>query len=138
MTALHPSPLLKTALRLDALGSLALALPQLAWASGLAALLHLPALLLLESGLVMLAWAVLCLLMARARRTPVALLQAVMVGNVLWAAAAIGLALWLDPSAAGLAWLAAHAAGVLLFAGLQRAGLARSAPAAPASMAPAR
>lgn len=138
MTALHPSPLLKTALRLDAAGTLALALPQVAAADRLAPLLHLPAPLLLESGLVMLAWAVLCLLMARARRVPLALLQAVMVGNALWAATAAGLALWLDPSAAGLGLLAMHVLGVLLFAALQRAGLQRSAPAAATGLAAAR
>lgn len=138
MTTLHPSPLLKTALRLDAAGSLALALPQVAAADRLAPWLQLPAPLLLESGLVMLAWAVLCLLMARARGVPQALLQAVVVGNVLWAVAATGVALWLDPSAAGLALLAMHALGVLLFAALQRAGQQRSAPAHGADLAAAR
>lgn len=138
MTHIHPGPLLKTVLRLDAAATLALALPQVVLAGRLAPLLQLPQPLLLESGLVMLAWAVAVLLMARAHRLPVALLRVVIAGNVLWAVAATGLALWLDPSAAGLGLLAAHAAGVLLFAGLQRAGLHRSAPANAAGLAPAR
>lgn len=130
MTLLTPSPLLKTALLIDAAMSAAMAALQLAATGPLSGLLHLPAALLQESGLFMLAYAGLLVFMARSTRLPSALVGLVVWGNVGWALGCAGLAgaSGLQPSAAGLGFLALHAAGVLLMAALEFAGWRRCAP----------
>jgi hypothetical protein len=60
----------------------------------------------------------------------VLLLQAVIVGNAVWALVAAGLMVALAPGAPGLLFLALHLAPAL-FAVLQRAGLKRSTRAGP-------
>ncbi|MBI5256860.1 MAG: hypothetical protein HY855_10205 [Burkholderiales bacterium] len=130
MTLLTPSPLLKTALLIDAAMSAAMAALQLAATAPLGHSLQLPTLLLQESGLFMLAYAVLLVFMARAARLPSALVGLVVWGNLGWA---LGCALlagstWLQPSVAGLGFLAVHAAGVLAMAALEFAGWRRSTP----------
>lgn len=125
----HPSPLLRAALWLDAAGSGAVALLQLSATTVLAAWTGLAPLLLVDSGVVMLLWVALLLWLARQRTPSRTLLQAVVAGNLGWAVAAAALAGWLQPPAPGLALLALHVGAVTLFALLQAAGLRRSAPA---------
>jgi hypothetical protein len=135
MNAVFPSPLLRAGLTLDAVGSGAMALLQLAATTQLAAWLQLPHPLLLGTGLFMLGYAALTGWMARAPRLPVALVRLVVFGNVGWAVAAAALVLAgaVAPSPLGLGFLAVHALSVLGFAALQGPGLARS-PRAPESL----
>jgi len=133
MKTIAPVRLLKLALYADAAGSVALAAIQLILPSQLADKLSLPAMLIIESGMFMAAYALLLVYLARARRVWAAAVQLVVVGNVVWAIACLALAATpvISPSAAGFAFLAFHAVAVLLFAGLERAGLRASVVAAP-------
>jgi hypothetical protein len=130
MPAIRPSRLLTAALWLDIAGSAPVALAQVLAADRLSPLLTLPQPLLFESGLVMTAYVGLLLWLVRRPRMPRALLQAVIVGNAVWALVAAGLMVALAPGAPGLLFLALHLAPAL-FAVLQRAGLKRSADAGP-------
>jgi hypothetical protein len=123
MNAVFPAPLLRVGLTLDAAGSGAMAVLQLAATAQLAAAMQLPQPLLLGTGLFMLGYAALTGWMVRL----------VVFGNVGWAVAAAALPLlgWVAPNAWGLGFLAVHAVSVLVFAALQGPGLARS-PRAPA------
>jgi hypothetical protein len=128
---LTPAPLLRAGLLVDAAGSGAMALLQLALTTWLAEHLRLPHALLLGTGVFMLGYAALTAWMGRAPRLPLALVRLVIVGNVGWALAAVALVLGgaLAPAPLGLAFMGVHAASVLGFAALQQLGLARS-PAA--------
>ena len=130
MTTVRPHSLLRTALLVDAAGSGALALLQLLATDTLAPLLGVPAPVLLGTGLFFVAYVTLLVLMARAAQLPVALVWLVVVGNAGWAVGCVGAMLsgWLQPSAAGVGYLLFQAVAVLLFATLQRMGLARSTP----------
>lgn len=130
MSSIHPALLLRRALLLDAAGSAAVGLLQLAATAPLAAQTTLPGALLLESGLFMLPYAALLLWMQRRAALPRALVLLVIVGNAGWALGALGAGVLLQPAALGWAWLAVHALWVLAMAALQRAGLARSGMAA--------
>jgi hypothetical protein len=131
MTLVHPSPLLRRALWADATVSGAVALLQVAAAAPLAALLQLPQALLFESGLFLVAYTLMLVLIARSPRLPAALVQMVVAGNVGWALAAAAVAVVLEPAALGVGFLLMHAAAVLLFAALERAGLQQSPAASP-------
>lgn len=133
MKTIAPVRLLKLALYADAAGSIALAALQLMLPSLLADKLSLPAMLIIESGLLMAAYALVLVYLASARRVWVAAVQFIVVGNVMWAIACLALAATpvVSPSALGVAFLAFHAVAVLLFAGLERAGLRTSVGAAP-------
>jgi hypothetical protein len=128
MNAVFPSPLLRAGLTLDAVGSGAMALLQLAAAAPLAGWLQLPQPLLFGTGLFMLGYAALTAWMARAPRLPAALVRLVVAGNVGWAVAAAALVLAgaVAPSPLGYGFVAVHALSVLGFAALQGPGLARS------------
>jgi hypothetical protein len=133
--AVYPSPLLRAGLIIDAAGSGAVALLQLAATALLAAWTQLPQPLLLGTGLFMVGYTALVAGMARAPRLPVALVRFVVVGNVGWALAALALLLggWVQPTTAGQAFVAVHVVSVLGFAALQGAGLARSLPSSSVS-----
>ena len=131
MRSIEPSRLLRFAFGLDAVGTAAVAAVQLAALDRLPALLNLPHALLLESGVFMAVYAALLLGLMRAGRLWVALVLFIAVGNGLWAVGCLAALAATSPSAWGVAWLLFQAAAVLLFAGLQTAGLSRStAPAA--------
>ena len=133
-----PSPWLRRALWLDVAASTGLALLQLAGGERLARWTGLPQALLLETALFMLAWGLALLWLAGGRAgrpVPAWCVRGVIAGNLAWAVAALAAAaLWLAPTPSGWALVAIHVAGVLLFAALQRPGLARSAPAAPSGL----
>ncbi|NRF65633.1 hypothetical protein HLB44_01415 [Aquincola sp. S2] len=139
MRTIHPSPLLKFALLLDAAGSGAMALLQLAASSALTDALQLPRMLLVESGLFMAGYAVLLVVLARSARVWSALIGVIAIGNVGWALGCA--ALWatgaVTPTGWGLGFLAVHAASVLLFATLQGLGLRASRVADRAPLATA-
>lgn len=135
MNLVRPSPLLKTGLLADALGTAAAALLQIAFAAPLAARLALPEALIFESGVFMAAYVVLLALMTRSARLAVPLVWFIVAGNVGWALGCVAVAGWLAPGAAGIGYLALHAISTLTFAALEYRGLAVS-PAAGARPAP--
>ncbi|MEK8051536.1 hypothetical protein AACH10_14905 [Ideonella sp. DXS22W] len=139
MRSVLPSPLLRGAFVLDAVVSAAAGVLQLAPGARMVAWLGLPAPLLTETGVFLLAYAGALLLLARSRTLWAPLVQAVVLGNAGWALGCV-LALllgWLAPTALGTAWLLLQAVAVLAFAAAEGLGLARSAPA-PAAVGLAR
>jgi len=135
MRTIEPSRLLRFAFGIDAVGTAAVAAVQLATLDRLPALTQLPQALLLESGVFMAAYAVLLLGLMRAARLWRALVVFIAAGNGLWALGCLAAVAAMSPNAWGTAWLLFQAAAVLLFAGLQAAGLLRSAaPAADQSV----
>lgn len=137
MKSIHPSSLLKTALLADATVSGGSALLHLLLPGPMTELLALPRMLIVESGLFLVGFVALLVLMIRGARIASALLGLVIVGNIGWAVGCI--ALWaggaVAPSAWGLAYLALNAVAVLVFAGWEWAGLRASRPADPATVA---
>lgn len=131
MQSVIPSSLLKKALAADALVSGAVAVLQLSMPDALSRLLILPRGLLVETGVFLVAYTVLLIVLARSARIWSGVIVVVVLGNVGWAAGCAILlgAGHLQPSAAGLAFVAAQAAAVLLFAGLEYLGLRNSEPA---------
>lgn len=131
MKSLLPSSWLRFALLADAGMSTAAAALQLGATAWLVAALQLPQPLLLESGLFMVGYAALLVVLARSPRVWTGLVALVVWGNVGWAVACVLLALTgaVQPTALGLAFLGLHAAGVLVMAAWQYAGLRRSLPA---------
>ena len=131
MRSIEPSRLLRVAFGLDAAGTGAVAAVQLAALDRLPTLMNLPHALLLESGVFMAAYAALLLVLMRAGRLWAALVRFIAVGNGLWALGCLGTMAATSPSAWGVGWLLFQAVAVLLFAGLQWAGLNASATRAP-------
>ena len=130
MITIHPAPLLKFALTADALVSGAVAALQLLLIGQLSELLALPRMLLLESGIFLVGYTMLLAFLARRARVPRPLILLLIAGNVGWAIACAGLLAGLaSPSGLALAFVAVQAVTVLLFAGLQWAGLKASRPA---------
>ena len=131
MRSIELSRLLRFAFGLDAVGTGAVAAVQLIALDRLPALLNLPHALLLESGIFMAAYAALLLMLMRAERLWAALVRFIVIGNGLWA---LGCLATMAASAAngwGVGWLLFQAVAVLLFAGLQLAGLKASALRSP-------
>ncbi len=140
MKHVHPSRLLKAALAADAVVSAAVALLQIVAAGALAEWLALPRGLLFETGLFLVGYTLLLVVLARSARVPAWLVGFIVVGNVGWAIGCVALpaAGWVTPNAAGMAYLALQAVAVLAFAVLEFAGLRVSAPAGHAGTAAAR
>lgn len=128
MVSIQPSPLLKFAFAADAAVSLAVAVLQLLAVEELSRLLLLPRMLLLESGAFLVGYALLLAVLARSRSIPRPLVLFLVIGNAGWAAGCALVAALTGPSLLGAAFLAIQSVTVLLFAGLQLAGLKRSAP----------
>jgi hypothetical protein len=126
MRSIEPARLLRFAFGLDAAGTAAVAMAQLAALDRMSALLNLTHTLLLESGVVMAAYAALLLGLMRARGLWAALVLFIGVGNVLWAVGCVAAIALAAPNAAGIGWLLFQAAAVLVFAALQFAGLRSS------------
>lgn len=139
MNTVNPSPLLTLALRADAAVGVLVAALHLALADVLAHRMHLPPALLWGSGLALLGYVALLLVLLAQRTPAVPLLRLLIGANLLWAAAAAGLALVLPAGALGLAWLAVHALSVTGFALLEQWALQQSlngARAVPTMAAP--
>lgn len=129
--AMHPlSSLLRRALGVDAVASLAAGLALAFAASPLAALLLVPRPLLFGAGLVCIGYAAVIAVLATRARLPGWAAWTVIVGNLAWAAGCVLLAFgpWLQPSAAGIAFLLVQGLLVAGFAELQYLGLRRSRP----------
>lgn len=132
MNTLQVSPLLRFALVLDAVATLATGAAMLLFADALHALLALPLALLRGAGAFMLGYAVVVAWLSRRATLPRWAVWTVIVGNAVWAldCAVLAFAGVLAPSALGIAFLLAQAAVVAGFAELQYVGLVRSRPAA--------
>lgn len=128
MRSIQPSPLLRWALWADAITSGLLALLQLGDSMVLAEHLHVPRVLLVGSGIFLVGYVILLIVLARRERVLAALIGFVVLGNVAWAATCAALAAgWqLNPSTVGVAYLMLHVIGVLAFAAIEFIGLRRS------------
>ena len=127
-TTAHAPPL-RRALLLDAAASGALGLLLAIGAGALAAPFGLPIALLRGVGLFLVPFAASLVWLATRERPPLALVWAVVIGNVLWTAASVWLAVDapLRPTALGTAVLLAQGGAVALFAWLEYAALRRGA-----------
>ena len=136
MHSVIPSSLLKKALAADAVVSGAVALLQLSMTDVLSRLLVLPRGLLVETGVFLMGYTLLLIVLARSARIWPALIVMIVLGNAGWAAGCAVLlgAGYLQPNAPGLAFIAAQAAAVLVFAGLEYLGLRYSDQARPSAV----
>ena len=132
MRTVSPSPLLKTALVADAAVSGAVAVLQLAAAEWLGNLSGLPRALLVETGIFLVAYAILLAALARSARLPSVSIGIIVLGNIAWAVACVALlaAGTFPLSGLGVAFVIVQIAAVLAFAALEYAGLGRSEPLA--------
>ena len=128
MTKLESSPVLKFALRLDAVisglsGAILLAIPAL-----LATRFALPEMLLIVVGLISLPYALWLRHLAAQREITSVIVVFIFIGNALWADAALLLALGVGatPTALGVVYLATHVIATGSFAVLQFVGWRRS------------
>jgi len=123
------SPLLRFALRLDAVASFATGLGLVLFFNALAPLFGLSAALLLGAGLFCIGYALVVGTMSRKARLPGWSVWAVIVGNLGWSAGCLLFAFddLAAPTYAGKAFLVFQAIAVFAFAELQWFGLRRSA-----------
>jgi hypothetical protein len=128
MKTIHPSAMLKAALLTDALASGALALLQLLMNPLLTQWLALDSRLLLHTGIFLLGYANLLLVLAYTDRIWPWLLRLIITGNGAWAAACLALMALPGhaPTSLAAAYLGLQAACVLAFAAWQHAGLMAS------------
>lgn len=128
MTTIHPSPLLRQALLADATTSGAFGLLMLLAADPFSRLLGLPEGLLRVAGLVLLPYVALLAWLSLRAETHKALVWAVILGNIAWAADSLLLLVsgWVAPTTTGYAFVIMQALVVLMYAELQIMGLRRS------------
>ena len=132
-STLPMSPTLKAALLADALVSGTVAMQQLAFTAPLAELTLLPAALLSGTGLFMVGYTALLLVLWRAPRVQTWLIRFIIAGNIGWALACLALlAGQVVPfNAWGEALVLVQAAGVLVLAAWEALGLKRCGEARP-------
>jgi hypothetical protein len=132
MKSIYPGPLLKFALITDAVVTGAVAALQLLLPQFLADQLALPRALLLGTGAFLVAYTALLVLLANCKSVWAAIIELVIVGNIGWAIGCVVLlaAGLVAPSGLGIAFVAIQALAVLVFAGLEFAGLRASLPTA--------
>ena len=130
MHTVAPSRLLKSALLFDAAGSGAIAVLHLTVPGPLHEALGLPPALLTGTGLFLAVYAMALVVLARSSALWSALVRVVIAGNLGWVAASLLLPLTdaVAVTPLGELYIGAQAAAVLLFAGLEWRGLARSLP----------
>lgn len=132
MTTIHPSPLLRQALLADATTSGAFGLLMLLAAEPLSRLLGLPEGLLRGAGGILLPYVALLAWLSLRSQMHRALVWAVIVANIAWAADSLLLLVsgWVSPTRAGYAFVIMQALVVLMYAELQIMGVRRSSAAA--------
>jgi hypothetical protein len=133
MKTIAPVRLLKLALFADAGASATLAAGQLMFPALLAEHLSLPSVLLMESGVFLVGYVLMLVVLASMARVWAAAIQFVVIGNVGWALGCLALAATplVSPSALGVAFLVFQAVSVLLFAWMEWTGLRASVNSAP-------
>lgn len=136
MKTIQTARLLKLALVVDAAASGAIGIVQLAVPGMLGDALQLPLPLLGETGIFLVGYALMLLALASLRTAWTLAIRVIIFGNIGWALACLALAATgiLAQSGLGTAYLAFQALAVLLFAGLEYAGL-RASQAATAAQA---
>jgi len=117
--------LLHRALQLDAVASGLLGALLVAASGAVGRLLGLPAVLLLDAGVVMLVWAGVAGWLGARARVPRRGAAAVIVINVLWAVDSVVLLFtgWVEPNGLGVAFVVVQALAVLGLAAVQYVGL---------------
>ena len=127
ITTARPRPLLRTALKLDAVVTGANGAAYLAAAAPLSDLLGLSETLLRATGAFLLVFAALVWVVGSRREIPRGPVYAIVVANAIWAADSVVVALaWCgDPTTAGTVWILMQAVVVAAFAELQLTGLRR-------------
>jgi len=128
---IHPSLFLRRAILADAIFSGLSAVLLTSGAGLLAPWLNLPEALLRETGLFLIAYAVLVGWLGTRQTMPKALVLIVVAGNAAWTLASIALLFsgWVTPNLLGEIFVAAQAIAVGAFAELQYIGLGRSGAA---------
>ncbi len=128
MQSIVPSRLLKSMLLADAVVSGAVALLQLSAPGWFAGFLELPRALLVETGVFLVAYVALLLVLASQVRLWSGLIWLVVLGNLGWAIGCIGLLASnvVSPNALGALFLVLHALVVVLFANFEFVGLKAS------------
>ena len=132
MNRLTVSPLLRFALRLDAVATLVSGALTCLFVSRLQSEIGTAAAPVLAVGIFMLVYGVVVGVLSTLQRLPTWAVWTVILGNALWVIESILLSVsgWIQPSTVGLALLLAQAAAVAAFAELQYVGLRRSAAVA--------
>jgi len=123
MTSIIPSSFLKRVLLADAGVSGAVALLQLAATQQLAALTGLPAGLLVGTGIFLVGYVTLLVVLAKRESVWTSMIWLVIVGNLGWAVAALVVAATVPGALLGEAFAAVHALAVTAFAYLEYRGL---------------
>ena len=125
MKTILPSRLLKSVLLADAAVSGAVALLQLSAPTWLADFLELPRALILETGVFLVAFVALLLVLALKGRVWSSLIWLIVLGNIGWAVSCIALLATgvVSPNALGAGYLVLHALTVMLFANFEFVGL---------------
>ena len=130
MSIVESPKFLRNVLFADAASCLATGALQVAFTQPLAELLNLPALMLQSTGIFLLAYAAVVMLVAT--RDPIArsLVWIFVAGNLAWAAGCVALLVEraVAPTALGEAWIIAQAVTVVVLAELQWTALRRSRP----------
>ena len=128
MPTLTPSPLLRFALRLDAVASAAVGAISCLGLQHAQALLGAPSPYVLGAGVFMLVYGVTIGWVSTRNRIDTRLLWVVIIGNLLWAidTALLAVSGWISPQTLGLVLLLAQALAVAVFAELQYLGLRQS------------
>jgi hypothetical protein len=127
LTTARPRPLLRLALKLDAVVTGANGAAYVIAAGPLSDLLGLNATLLRATGAFLLAFAALVWLTSTRREIPRGPVYAIVVANAIWAIDSVVAAMagWGDPTTAGTVWIVLQAIVVAAFAELQLTGLRR-------------
>lgn len=128
MNTIFPSRFLKLALIADALVSGAVAALQLVAAAWLSELLNLPKPLLIDTGVFLVGYTILLVLLARSTTVWSLIIGVVIIGNIGWAIACIGLLASgsVSPNVLGMAFVIVQAVAVLVFAAMEYSGLRES------------
>ena len=133
--SLASNPLLRAALRLDAIASGAMSVILLAGAPWLRGLLGMPQPLLLAAGAVCLFWGLFVGAVSRRERMTEGVVWAIIVLNAVWVieSAALLLLGWVQPTQLGTAFVIVQALAVAALAELQFVGLTRARRSAAAA-----
>ncbi|KQT08775.1 hypothetical protein [Ramlibacter sp. Leaf400] len=135
MTTFASSPrFLRAVLWADAASCLATGTLQLAALDALSRLFGLPQGLLLDTGVFLVAYALLAAWTATREVPPRKWVALFAIGNVAWAIGCAIAVFTLQPATPGIAWIAVQAAAVLVLADLQWMGLRRGAVGARAAL----
>ncbi|MCW5649602.1 MAG: hypothetical protein KIS62_07655 [Ramlibacter sp.] len=121
MSLLSSPRFLQRVLWVDAASCVAVGVPQVGLSAELAAWLHLPAALLMGTGVFLLAYAAAVLWIAARDPLPRRLVGVIVAGNLAWAVGCVALlaAGGLSPTWLGVAWVMAQALTVLVLAEVQ-------------------